>query len=230
MRIALLGYGKTGKLIKEVVEADGIHQLSFIVHYANRAELQSIDKENTDVAIDFTNAEAVMHNISYCLDRQIPLVIGTTGWYGKRSDVESDCLNRDGAIVWGSNFSVGVNVFFELNKFAAALLKKFDSYKPMITEIHHVHKKDAPSGTAKILAEDTAAAMNIEAAGIPIESLREGDVTGLHRIAYKTDNDVITLQHDALTRESFARGAIKAAEWVADKKGFYNFADIFKQL
>ena len=140
-----------------------------------------------------------------------------------------DCLNRHGAIVWGGNFSIGVNLFFELNKYAVALLKQFN-YEPDIREVHHVQKKDKPSGTAHVLAKQTAAAMNRSLDSIGIKSERLGDVVGQHAIYYRTPNDVITIEHDALNRRGFAEGAVRAAAFVRDRRGFYNFADVFKQL
>ena len=229
MNIALFGYGKTGALVEEVINRSGQHNVSFIIRYGNRADIHKIDRTNTDVVIDFTNAEALLHNVDICLDKNIPMVIGTTGWYDKMANVENACLDKNGSIVWGGNFSIGVNLFFELNKYAVALLKQFN-YEPSIHEVHHVHKKDKPSGTAQVLATQTAAAMNIETNNIEISSERVGDVVGKHTIHYTTPNDVISLDHNALNRTGFAEGAVRAAEWICDKRGFYNFAAIFKEL
>jgi len=229
MNIALFGYGKTGALVEDVIKQSGEHKISFIIRESNKEEKHRINKQNTDCVIDFTNAEAVLHNVDFCLTHEIPMVIGTTGWYDKMTSVENDVLNRHGAVVWGGNFSIGVNLFFELNKYAATLLKQFH-YKPTIHEVHHVHKKDSPSGTAQVLANQTAAAMNANPDSISITAERIGEVVGQHAIRYATQNDVITIEHDALSRRGFAEGAVRAAEWIHDRRGFYNFADVFKQL
>jgi 4-hydroxy-tetrahydrodipicolinate reductase len=229
MNIALFGFGKTGALVEQLVNASGDHRISFIVRYGNRSEIHRVNKQNTDVVIDFTNADAVLHNVDYCLTHQLPMVIGTTGWYSKLHEVENDCLNRHGSIVWGGNFSIGVNLFFELNKYAVELLKQF-KYEPSITEVHHVQKKDAPSGTAQVLANHTAAGLHRSIDSIPIASERVGDVVGKHTVRYTTANDVISLDHEALNRRGFAEGALRAAAWICERRGFYNFADVFKQL
>lgn len=229
MNIALFGYGKTGALVEDVILKSGKHKVSFIIRESNKEEIHRINKQNTDCVIDFTNAEAVLHNVDFCLLHKIPMVIGTTGWYDKMTNVENACLNNHGAIVWGGNFSIGVNLFFELNKYAVALLKQFH-YEPDIREVHHVHKKDKPSGTAQVLAQQTAAALNKSVDSIRIESERLGDVVGEHEINYRTPNDVIKISHNALSRKGFAEGAVRAAEWICDKRGFYNFADVFKQV
>ena len=229
MNIALFGHGKTGGLVEDVIKQSGKHKISFVIRSNNKEEIHRINKQNTDVAVDFTNAEAVLSNIDFCLTHEIPMVIGTTGWYDKLEKVESDCLNRHGSIVWGGNFSIGVNLFFELNKYAVELLRQFN-YEPNIHEVQHVHKKDAPSGTAQVLAKQTAAAMNTSVDSINITSERLGDVVGQHIITYQSPNDCIKIEHSAKNRMGFAEGAVHAAEWIQNRRGFYNFADIFKQL
>ena len=229
MNIALFGYGKTGALVEQIIRESGKHKISFVIRHSNKEEIHRVNAQNTDCVIDFTNAEAALHNVDFCLTHKIPMVIGTTGWYGKMTSVENDCLNRHGSIVWGGNFSIGVNLFFELNKYAASLLKQFH-YEPDIHEVHHAHKKDKPSGTALVLANQTAAAMNKNVDSIRIESERLGEIVGQHMIHYRTANDAITIEHNALNRMGFAEGAVRAAEWICDKRGFYNFADVFKQV
>ena len=229
MNIALFGYGKTGALVEDVIKSSGRHKVSFVIRSSNKEEIHRVNNRNTDCVIDFTNADAVLSNVDFCLDKQIPMVIGTTGWYDKMTSVENAVLNEHGAVVWGGNFSIGVNLFFELNKYAVALLQQF-RYEPDIREVHHVHKKDKPSGTAHVLAAQTAAAMNRSVDSIAIESERLGEVVGQHAIRYRTANDVITIEHDALNRNGFAEGAVRAAEWIRDRRGFYNFAHVFKQL
>jgi 4-hydroxy-tetrahydrodipicolinate reductase len=229
MNIALFGYGKTGALVEYAIAHSGRHKVSFVIRASNKEERHRVNNKNTDCVIDFTSAEAVLGNVDFCLEHEIPMVIGTTGWYDELERVEMDCLNRHGAVVWGGNFSIGVNLFFELNKYAATLLKQF-KYEPDIREVHHVHKKDAPSGTALVLAKQTAAEMNRSVGSIAVRSERLGDVVGQHTIRYRSEHDAITIEHNALDRKGFAEGAVRAAEWIRDKRGFYNFADVFKQL
>lgn len=247
MKIALFGYGKMGKMIEEIIEREKIHEISLKVTSANRNKITPSSLMKVDVAIDFSAPNAVMEHAALCLEAGTPLVIGTTGWYDGLETLRSLCTERNGAVVYASNFSVGVTILFELNKKLAELMKHRKEYEPHITEIHHLQKKDSPSGTAIFLARDilqfseskkqwvNVSVENNEgksgnSADLVILSQREGTVTGTHRIQYKSAVDRIEIIHEAFSREGFASGAITAAEWIQFNKGFYEFRDIIVQL
>ncbi|HYV90484.1 MAG TPA: 4-hydroxy-tetrahydrodipicolinate reductase [Chitinophagales bacterium] len=236
MKIALLGYGKMGKMIEEIIQREGKHEVNLKVTSANRSNITSSLLKNSDVAIDFSSPNAVEKNITLCLDAVVPLVIGTTGWYDDLEKVKSLCEEKNGALIYASNFSIGVNIFFELNKKLAELMKHRNEYEPRITEIHHAQKKDSPSGTAISLARDILQSSAIKKQWVNHEkamsdevvilSRREGTIVGTHRIEYRSAVDRIEITHEAFSREGFAQGAITAAEWIRDKKGFYEFREI----
>ena len=247
MKIALLGYGKMGKMIEEIVEREKIHEISLKVTSVNRSTTTSSSLMNVDVAIDFSAPDVVMEHAAICIDAGTPMVIGTTGWYNGLETLRSLCEEKNGAVVYASNFSVGVNILFELNKKLAELMKHQKEYEPRITEIHHKQKKDSPSGTAISLAKDilqfsevkkqwrnvTSGNYNensMNGDDLVILSQREGTVTGTHRVQYKSAVDQIEIMHEAFSREGFAHGAIIAAEWLRSNKGFYEFRDIIAQL
>ena len=226
MNLLILGRGKTGALVAEIARERG-HQVRAVGSKENAggAALTSAALRGTDVVIDFTTPHAVMANIEACARAGVNLVVGTTGWYHELAAVQQLVNQANIGFVYGANFSVGVNVFFEIARAAAAALRL--GYSGHITEKHHVHKKDAPSGTA------VAIQRIIEQAGgssPEISSVREGEIVGTHLVELKSSADTITLAHESHSRRGFAEGAVRAAEWLRGHKGFYDFKDVFRQL
>lgn len=234
MNIILLGYGKMGKTIERIALERG-HTISARIDVGNQHEL---DTAKGDVAIEFSHPDAAFNNITKCLQRNIPVVCGTTGWLDRRTEVESLCNESKGSFFYASNFSLGVNIFFKLNEFLARLMKTTSGYSIAMEEIHHTEKKDAPSGTAITLAEgilkhtpSKSAWVNTETAGdqeIPIKSLRIGQVPGTHTVEYSSSVDTIEIKHTAHSRDGFAHGAVLVAEWIPGRKGVLNMDDFLK--
>lgn len=235
MKIALIGYGKMGKIIESIATQKG-HQISIKINSQNIDELASIKPENTDVAIEFSRPDLAVRNISHCLNNNIPIVCGTTGWLAEWNNILDLCKNKNGAFLYASNFSLGVNLFFELNKKLAKLLKDFPQYKPNIEEIHHTQKLDAPSGTAITLANGILSNIpslkgwskgaNNRTDILPIYSKRIDPAPGTHTITYENAVDSIQISHVAHSREGFASGAVLAAEWLQNRKGVYSMKDL----
>jgi 4-hydroxy-tetrahydrodipicolinate reductase len=226
MNLLLLGRGKMGTLIESLATARN-HQVRAIDidENAHGTALTPEKLRDIDVVIDFTTPDAVMENIAGCARSGKNLVVGTTGWYGKIPEVRRIVESSGIGFVYAANFSVGVNLFFEVAKTLTAGFKL--DYSGKISETHHVLKVDAPSGTAMMLQR-----VLVESGGpnVEITSAREGEVVGMHELTLDSLNDTITLWHDAKSRRGFADGAIRAAEWLKDKKGFYDFKEIWKQL
>ena len=229
MRIALFGYGKMGQMLEQIA-LDRHHEIVAKIDQ----ESQEIDFANIDVAIDFSMPNAAFGNISNCLNNNTPVISGTTGWLDKYDEAVALCNKTKGAFIYASNFSLGVNIFFELNLQLAKMMKDIEQYKVAIEEIHHTQKLDAPSGTAITLAEGIIANSEYEGWNleknesglIPINSTRIGTTPGTHTIAYKSKVDTISLQHTAHNREGFAEGAIIAAEWIHGKTGIFTMRDV----
>ncbi len=231
MKLALLGYGKMGKTIESLAIAKG-HSIVF----KRSSTTSEGDLTDADAAIEFSSPEAAVTNLTSCFEANIPVVCGTTGWLDDYEQVLEMCSNRNGSLIYASNFSVGVNLFFSLNEYAATLLKDWDEYSVGIEEIHHTEKKDAPSGTAITLAEGiikntakkewTLAEASEE--NIQIIAKRVAGVKGTHIIEYASEIDSISLRHEAHSRDGFAKGAILAAEWLQDKKGVYTMKDVLQ--
>ena len=234
-KIALLGYGKMGKAIEQLA-LDAGDEVVLRIDADNTDELTTENIKAADVAIDFSQPAAGFHNITFCLRAGVPVVSGTTGWLGRFGEVEKLCAEQQGAFFYASNFSVGVNLFFALNRQLAELMDDWPQYQPAMTEIHHTQKLDAPSGTAITLAEamierlSRMSAWRNEAtddtAAIPILSEREGDVKGTHEIRYASAVDTITIRHEAHSREGFAKGALQAAHWLIGKQGVFGMTDM----
>lgn len=229
MKIALLGYGKMGKEIEKIALKRG-HQIVLKVDI----DSGPYDITQAEVAIDFSTPVAAFKNIKHCIDNKIPVVSGTTGWLNKFDELVAYCNKEKGSFLYGSNFSIGVNLFFKLNEYLAKLMYGIEGYDVSIEEIHHIHKLDKPSGTAISLAEQiinhsNKTGWNIE---VPVEEeifidvKREGDVPGTHTVSYKSNQDMIMIQHKAYGREGFALGAVLAAEWIKGKTGVYNIKDV----
>jgi len=229
MKIALLGYGKMGKTIEKLAEAKG-HQI--VARISSNRDFSELQK--ADVAIDFSIPEAAVKNINACFELGIPVVSGTTGWLEQYDSVLNTCLLRNGSFIYASNFSVGVNLFFELNKQLAQMMAKHKDYTVDIEEIHHTQKLDAPSGTAISLAKDIIDNSdytnwkpdNTTPNEIPIKALRIEDVKGTHTVSYRSAIDTLSIKHEAHSREGFALGALLAAEWLQGKKGVFTMKDV----
>ncbi len=213
-------------MVAEIAVERG-HRITVLTeaHNLNGTWLTAANLHDVDAVIDFTEPGAVLANISACVAARKPMVVGTTGWYAELNRVREEVESAGCGLVFGANFSYGVNLFFQIAREAAAALRH--GYSGHITETHHVHKKDAPSGTAVALRNIVA-----DAAGVKVEitSKREGDVMGVHALELSSVGDTITLSHDVKSRRTFAEGAVLAAEWVIGKTGFYDFRDIFSQL
>lgn len=219
MNIALIGYGKMGHIIEEVACERG-HKIVCIIDQDNLQDFDSEAFATADVAIEFTTPATAEANIRRAWSKGKPVVCGTTGW-----DVQSvhpaDVSNQGRALVWSSNYSIGVNILFALNRRLAELITP--DYRPSIVETHHIHKLDAPSGTAKTLAEQIEKVCGI----LPeIESIREGEVPGIHTIMWDSEVDSLTLIHSAKSRKGFALGAVLAAEWIVGKTGFHTMQEV----
>lgn len=236
MNILLLGYGKMGKIIGEIAESRG-HHIVGKINIENRGELSSLDAESIDVAIEFSQPDAAFENISWAINRKIPVVSGTTGWLDQKPALESLTMEKGTAFFYASNFSIGVNVFFKVNSFLAGLMKDHKDYKVSMEEIHHTEKKDAPSGTAITLAEAIIDENpNIKNWKLPEEALKsENELVitskridpspGTHIIRYQSEIDDIEISHKAHSRKGFALGAVLVAEWIIEKNGVLSMDD-----
>ncbi len=218
MKIAIIGYGKMGKNI-EAIAIEKNHFISYIIDKNNQAEFSKINKENTNVIIEFSTPNAAYNNIKVGLQKQIPVVSGTTGWLDKKNEIEEICKKNNTAFLYASNFSIGMNLFFELNKNLSKIISKYPEYISSIEETHHLEKKDNPSGTSLTLSK--ALPKNTE-----IISNRKEGVIGVHKVKYVSDIDDIEIIHNSKSRKGFALGALMAAEWIEDKKGIFEFKDI----
>jgi 4-hydroxy-tetrahydrodipicolinate reductase len=227
MNILLLGYGKMGQLIDELATAQGHHVVERI-HVDNRELLETLDPKTIDVAIEFSQPEAAVENIKWCLQRQIPVAVGTTGWLDQKPEIDAYCSQHKGTYLFASNYSIGVNIFFRLNEYLAQLMAS-QAYEVSTKEIHHTSKKDAPSGTSITLAEGILKHLTQKKKWVnhstnqpdelAIVSERIDPAPGTHEITYTSPVDTIEIKHTAHSREGFARGAIAVAEWLKDQKG-----------
>jgi 4-hydroxy-tetrahydrodipicolinate reductase len=237
MRIVLIGYGKMGKEIERLAVGRG-HQVVARIDVDNQAELSQLSKQGVDVAIEFSNPASAFTNIMTCIEKQIPVVCGTTGWLERKAEVEAATAKYQSTFFYASNYSIGVNLFFKLNKTLAALMSGHSEYDIYTNEIHHLEKKDSPSGTAITIAEGIIDAYasktkwvnnEIPAANeVAIWSQRESIIPGTHTVKYISKVDQIEITHEAFSREGFALGAVIAAEWVKDKKGVLGMDDMLK--
>ncbi len=237
MKIALIGYGKMGKIIEKVALQRG-HRIVSIIDADNRDDFSSEAFKSADVAIEFTTPDAAFDNYMQCFASDVPVVSGTTGWLSRMEEVKTICHNEGKTFFHASNFSVGMNIFFAVNTYLAKLMNKFPAYDVRITETHHVHKLDAPSGTAIALAEDMLNEIDRKKRWvsdhakhpeeIAVCSVREGEVPGDHEIVYEADTDFIRIRHSAKNRLGLALGAVLAAEFTAGKKGFLGMTDLLE--
>ena len=235
MKIALIGYGKMGKAIEEIALQNG-HEVVLKISIENVEDKTIENLQKADVAIEFTGPESAVENLQLCFEAGVPVVSGSTGWLDRWEDIRTACDEKNGSLIYASNFSIGVNLFFELNTYLAALMNQYDMYDIKMEEIHHTQKKDAPSGTAITLAEQIL--QNIarkkawvnqqpsSADELEIVSKRIDPAPGTHIIKYTSPIDDIEIIHTAHNRTGFAAGAVKAAEFLKDKKGIYTMKDV----
>jgi len=243
MNIALIGYGKMGQIIERFAIERG-HEVVLKIGIDNLADLTVANLRKADIAIDFSTPDAAINNIYTCFDANVPLVVGTTGWYGQLQEIKDECLRRNNTLLYGSNFSIGVNLFFHINEVLAKVMNNYPVYDVQVEEIHHTQKLDSPSGTAMTIAEGIIENMDRksewvnEVDGSPeievlkqeqilIASQRIENIPGTHTVIYSSEVDEIELKHTAHSRAGFALGAVVAAEWLQNKQGFYNISDIF---
>lgn len=236
MKLALIGYGKMGKEIEKIALERG-HTIILKVDIENK-NFALEDLKNCDVAIEFTNPEAAIHNIKSCFNANVPVVIGTTGWYQFFEEVRTACMNDNRAMLYATNFSIGVNIFFDINRRLAKLMNDQKNYEVTIEEIHHTQKLDAPSGTAITIAEGIIGELDRKdqwtsgeskpANHLNIFSQRIDNIPGTHIVKYSSSVDDIEISHVAHNRKGFALGAVLAAEWIKDKKGVFTMSDVLK--
>jgi len=237
MKIALIGYGKMGKTIEKFAVQRG-HQIVSIIDINNIEDFNSDAFKSADVAIEFTTPDTAFDNYMRSFEANVPVVSGTTGWLDRISEIKEKCEKEGKTLFYTSNFSIGVNIFFALNKYLAKIMNNYPAYDIRMTETHHIHKLDAPSGTAITLAEDIMDEVERkkrwtldtaeQPTDLPIYSIREGEVPGTHEIVYESEVDLLSIKHEAKNRDGLALGAVIAAEFTAGKKGFLSMNDLFK--
>ena len=237
MKAAIIGYGKMGREIERILRERG-HDVPLIIDLDNRSDLSAERLREVDAALEFSTPATAYDNIRACIDAGTPVVSGTTGWTGRLEELRTRCRERNGAFFYASNYSLGVNLLFRLNRQLAEMIGRVGGYDVRIEEIHHTQKEDAPSGTAITLAEEIIDRIgtkqrwvNRPAAApdeLEIDSLREGAVPGTHTVAYTSDDDVITLRHELKSRRALALGAVVAAEFLVGKHGVYTMDDLLK--
>jgi 4-hydroxy-tetrahydrodipicolinate reductase len=235
MKVALIGYGKMGKAIEEIAIKNGDEIVLKIS--SSGKELFTVENiKKADVAIEFTNPHSSVENIKKCLDAGVPVVCGSTGWLKQFDDVENYCRQKNGCFLYASNFSIGVNIFFEVNKYLAQLMNNQNDYQVSVEEIHHTQKKDSPSGTAITIAEQIIQKINAKKEWLNAETKNENqlqitskridDIPGTHKVLYNSSADDIEIIHTAHNRTGFAAGAVQAAKFVIGKKGIFGMNDV----
>lgn len=234
MKIAIIGYGKMGKAIDQMAQAKG-HEVILKVDSQNRHTIDNLQDINPDVAIEFSTPSAAVSNLEKIIKQKIPVVCGTTAWHNQYDRICKLTRENNSALLYSSNYSIGMNLMFRLNEQMAKMMAKFHNYEPSIEELHHIHKKDAPSGTAVSLAEqiirrrsdkDQWSLVSEKSNAIHINAIREGEIIGTHHVSYKSEIDDITLSHEAHNRDGFVAGAILAAEFIKGKKGIFTMQDV----
>ena len=237
MKVAIIGYGKMGHEIEQVLLQRG-HTVALIIDQNNAGDLNAENLADIDVAIEFTTPDTAYTNVRTCIECGTPVVSGTTGWHDRLEELQSLCREKDSTMIWSSNYSLGVNITFRINRYLAELMNRFDTYNVSMEEIHHTQKKDAPSGTAISLANDILERVErkdkwvneptTDANAIEITSLREGAVPGTHTVTYTSEDDKIEIKHTLFSRRALALGAVVAAEFVAPRKGVFTIDDLFE--
>ena len=236
MKLALIGYGKMGRAIEQIA-LQRRHEIVSVIDINNLSDFESDKFKSAEVAIEFTRPETAYQNYLKCFENSIPVVSGTTGWLDKLDEIKALCSKNCG-FFYASNFSVGVNIFFAVNKYLAKIMDGFNQYEVSMEEVHHIHKLDAPSGTGISLAEDIIAEMDRKTNWVNevptndselfIKSVRRGEVPGIHEVTYESDVDEIKIYHSAKSRTGFALGAVLAAEYMVGRTGFHNMKDLLK--
>ncbi|MDE6578107.1 MAG: 4-hydroxy-tetrahydrodipicolinate reductase [Muribaculaceae bacterium] len=242
MKLAIIGYGRMGHLIEKIALERG-HKIVCIIDADNTDDFNSPEFKSADVAIEFTTPATAVDNILASFAAEVPVVVGTTGWNNSLPDIKDMCEKGRGTLLFASNFSIGVNIFMAVNRYLAKVMNDFPEYTPSMTEIHHIHKLDHPSGTAVTLADELVAEVDrlnkweeptpgkkLSSKVLPVDHIREGEVPGTHIITWDSEVDSITLKHEAKSRVGFALGAVKAAEWLKGKKGFFTIADMLSDV
>lgn len=242
MKIAIIGYGRMGHLIEEIAKERG-HKIVAIIDADNSSDFNTPEFKSADVAIEFTTPGTAVNNILSSFAADVPVVCGTTGWNNSLPDIKDICDKGKGTLLFASNFSIGVNIFMALNRYLADVMNDFPDYAPSMTEIHHIHKLDHPSGTAVSLADDLVKEVKRlerweepqpgrkpSSRALEVNHIREGEVPGTHIITWESDVDSITIRHEAKSRVGFALGAVKAAEWLKGRKGFFSIADMLSDV
>jgi 4-hydroxy-tetrahydrodipicolinate reductase len=237
MRIAILGYGKMGKEIEKLA-IERKHSVELIIDINNKSDLNKENLSKTEVAIDFSTPGSAYDNIIACFDANTPIVSGTTGWLDKFEEITRICMEKNQSFFYASNYSIGVYLFTQINKYLAGLMNNFDNYNVEIEEIHHTQKLDAPSGTAISLAQDIISNLKrkskweldkaVDKDSIKIKAIREDNIPGIHTITYDSPVDSIEIRHSAKSRKGLALGAIMAAEFLYNKKGIFTMNDLLK--
>lgn len=238
LNIALLGYGKMGKEIEELALKAG-HKIVLIIDNEDDWKQIGSDLGKADVAIDFSMPKTASSNIDKCFNSNVPIIVGTTGWYSDFEKITKRCMEKNQSLFYATNFSLGVNIFSAINKKLAEIMNRFPDYDPSLSETHHTQKLDAPSGTAISLAESILSQMERKTSWkliegnhklssdiLPIKAYRIEKVPGTHEITYQSTVDEIKISHEAKSRKGFAKGALMAAEWVFDKKGIFSMNDL----
>ncbi len=227
MKIALFGYGRMGKAIEKIAIERG-HEIVLKIDVNDKV----YNLKKADVAIDFSSPTAAYNNLKTCIDQNVPVICGTTGWLDKYDHIVEYCKEKKGALIYASNFSVGVNLFFNLTEYLAKIMQNIEGYDVGMKEIHHIHKLDAPSGTAITLAEQVLKSkkqwsIDVQSAdNLFIEVEREGEVPGTHAVTYQSEVDQIEIKHTAHNRQGFAKGAVIASEWICGKTGVFSMQDV----
>ena len=235
MNIALIGYGKMGKEIEQIALSRG-HKIVLKVDINNASTYSVEELKKADVAIEFSTPEAAINNIYKCFEANVPVVVGTTGWLNKLDEVKQKCIEKGQTLFYTSNYSIGVNLFFQLNEYLAKIMNAYPDYNPKMEEIHHVQKLDSPSGTAISLANNIVEKLErklkwvnestSEKNELEIISKRIDAIPGTHTVTYASDVDEISIVHTAHSRKGFALGAVIAAEWTKEKKGVFGMNDL----
>lgn len=241
MKIAIVGYGRMGRLIEEIARQRG-NEIVAVIDVDNRGDFQSEAFRSADAAIEFSVPSAGYDNILECFRARVPVVSGTTGFADKIPALKEICEKGEGTLLHSTNFSIGVNIFRALNRYVASVMGDFPAYRPYMSETHHIHKLDHPSGTAVTLAEELVechsgsegwfepAAERRPENWLPVSFVREGEVPGIHTIKWESDVDYISLTHSAKSRAGFASGAVCAAEWIPGRKGFFTMGEMLSDI
>jgi 4-hydroxy-tetrahydrodipicolinate reductase len=234
MRIALIGYGRMGREVEKAAIKRG-HTIVLKIDKDNTSDFVTERLQSCEVAIEFSQSESAPTNIMKCIDAGVPVVSGTTGWLDSFEDVKNELERKNGSLLYASNFSIGVNILFRINSQLAGIMSGKSNFTPNIREIHHIHKKDSPSGTAITLADEIVNLTGMEGWSIDnrsseriihIDSVREGEVPGVHEINWRSEDDSIVLRHEAFSRSGFSNGAVLAAEFIIGKRGLFTMGDV----